>query len=155
MLAARGKYRYMADCDLSTPVREIANFMRAIDDWQDVVIGSREMQREAVKATFKRRVIGRAFHLLTGALVPGVRDTQCGFKMFTGAAAETIFSRAKINGMAFDVEALYLARRLGYRVKEMPVPWEHDPDSRVNLVTDSLQMLKDVLTIPLMQTLPA
>lgn len=154
MLAARGKMVYMADVDLSTPVKEIANFIKAHEGGFDIVIGSREQDRSKVKATVKRRVIGRAFHLLTSLLVPGIQDTQCGFKLFSAQAAKDIFAKSTVNGMAFDVEALYLARRMGYTVCEMPVIWEDNPDSRVNLFTDSLEMLVDVLKIPLSHAHP-
>jgi dolichyl-phosphate beta-glucosyltransferase len=155
MLTARGKMVYMADVDLSTPAKEIYRFMVVHEQFGfDVVVGSREIDRSKVKATFKRRVIGRCFHLLTALLVPGIQDTQCGFKLFSAAAAKDIFSNATVNGLAFDVEALYLARRMGYTIYELPVTWEDNPDSRVNLFTDSLEMLTDVLKIPLSHARP-
>jgi dolichyl-phosphate beta-glucosyltransferase len=152
MLAARGRLVYMCDVDLSTPVKEIARFSELMSYGFDVVIGSREVRRELVQATVKRRLIGRAFHLLTAVLVPGVQDTQCGFKMFTRQAARAIFAECKIDGLAFDVEALHLAQRMGYTIYEMPVQWEHDADSRVRLVGDSAQMLKDVGRIPFLHS---
>jgi len=143
MLAAHGKYRYMADVDLSTPPYEIYNFINAMETY-DLVIGSRELDRKLVKTSLRRRMVGRCFHLLASKLVPGIRDTQCGFKMFTAEAAEKIFSRAQVNGMAFDVEVLLIARQLGLRMKEIPVPWENDPDSRVS-ISDPAQMFYDLL----------
>jgi hypothetical protein len=95
-----------------------------------------------------RHVTGRVFHSLVHNLVPGVRDTQCGFKFFRDTAAIDLFSQQKIDGMAFDVELLYLARLRGYTAKEFPVAWTHDADSRVKLVSTSLQMFLDVLDIP-------
>jgi dolichyl-phosphate beta-glucosyltransferase len=151
MLAAQGRYRYMCDADLSTPAKEIHRFIEKARIY-DVVIGSRELDRTFVKTTPLRRFIGRAFHKLVGSLVPGVLDTQCGFKMFRDYAAKTIFDNAAVNGMAFDVEALSLARRDGYSVYEMPVAWEHDPSSRVRLVGDSLEMLRDVLRLSVRAT---
>lgn len=147
MLAARGMYRLMMDVDLSTPLDEITPALR-LALTHDVVIGSREAEPHKVKTTIQRYVIGRAFHALVQDLAPGIRDTQCGFKLFHHEAASRIFSLAQINGMAFDVEALFLARLLGYDVHEMPVTWTHDADSRVRLVGDSLGMLWDVLNIP-------
>jgi len=152
MLAATGTYRYMCDADLSTPLSEITRFVETIRTGQDVVIGSRELDPSTTHTTLKRRLIGRAFHTVVGGLVGDVSDTQCGFKLFKAQAAETIFTQAKVTGMAFDVEALYLARNLGYKVKEIPVQWQHDPDSRVRLVGDSLQMLGDVISIPFLHT---
>lgn len=146
MLAALGRYRYMCDVDLSTPASELYRFLEfaRIDD---VVIGSREQLGSQVSTTEKRRMIGRLFHSLVRGLVPGIKDTQCGFKMFRDYAAIKIFENATVNGMAFDVEALYLARLFGFRVYEIPVSWTHNADSRVNLFVDSLDMLWDVMRL--------
>jgi dolichyl-phosphate beta-glucosyltransferase len=102
--------------------------------------------------------MGRIFHTLVMDLVPGVADTQCGFKLFSDTAAEVIFSRLQTKGMAFDVEVLYLAKMHGFFFNEIPVRWTHNPDSRVRLFQDSLQMFLDVLQIPWMhmrEKLPA
>jgi len=144
MLAATGRYRYMCDVDLSTPAREIHRFLEFARVY-DVVIGSREIHPEQTQTTWKRRTIGRIFHRLVSPLVPGVVDTQCGFKMFRDYAADAIFTHTTIDGMAFDVEALYLALEFGYSLHEIPVPWVNDPRSRVRLVGDGLDMLRDVL----------
>jgi len=146
MLAALGRYRYMCDVDLSTPPKEIHRFIEKARAY-DVVIGSRELDRSTVKVTTFRRFIGRVFHRLVSSLVPGLTDTQCGFKMFRDYAAVQIFENATINGMAFDVEALYLADRNGYSIHEMPVTWAHDPNSRVRLLEDSFEMFVDVLSL--------
>ncbi len=149
MLFAQGRWRYMCDVDLSTPITELPNFF-ALTRHFDVIIGSRELTRDLVHTTLARRIIGRGFHLLVNDLVPGVLDTQCGFKLFRDIAAETIFGRLQLPGMAFDVEALYLARLLGYSIGELPVHWQHNPDSRVRLVWDALEMARDVISIPWM-----
>lgn len=150
MLFAKGRFRYMCDVDLSTPIETLPDFLVLAKSF-DVVIGSRELRRGLVKTTLARRVIGRVFHLLVNDLVPGVLDTQCGFKLFRDIAAETIFGRLQLPGMAFDVEALYLARLLGYRVAEMPVEWQHNSDSRVR-VWDAFEMARDVASIPWIHT---
>lgn len=147
MLFARGNYRFMCDVDLSTPIQFLRDFMKLRKQY-DVVVGSRELMRGMVHTTLTRRVVGRVFHALVSDLVPGVQDTQCGYKLFSALAAEAIFSRLQITGFAFDVEALYLARLLDFPVGEMPVAWEHNADSRVSLVRDSLSMARDVITIP-------
>lgn len=147
MLFAKGEYRLFMDCDLSTPLTEIIPAMRAIRN-ADIVIGSREIDRAKVKAALSRRLMGRIFHMLVSDLVDGIRDTQCGFKSFRDYAAQDCFRDQMLDGMAFDVELLYLALRKGYVVNEMPVAWTHDPDSRVRVVGDSLQMLRDVINIP-------
>lgn len=146
MLAARGRYRYMCDVDLSTPPKEIHRFVEKARVF-DVVIGSREIDTTTVKTNLKRRIIGRAFHLLVSGLLPGIRDTQCGFKMFRDEAAERIFNECQITGWAFDVEALTLASQHGYSIHEMPVTWTQDADSRVRIVEDSLVMFFDILKL--------
>lgn len=148
MAFAEGRYRYMCDVDLSTPIEALPDFMARIETPYDIVIGSREIVPRFVHTTLLRRVMGRAFHLLVNDLVPGVVDTQCGFKLFTDVAARAIFGRLQLPGMAFDVEALYLARMMGFMIGELPVQWEHNPDSRVRLVWDSLEMARDVAAIP-------
>lgn len=146
MLAASGRYRYMCDVDLSTPAHEIHRFLEYARRF-DIVIGSREVKPETTHTDFRRRLMGRIFHALVSDLVPGVRDTQCGFKMFRDYAARQIFENITIMGFAFDVEALYLARLFGFTMEEIAVPWTHNPDSRVNVVGDSLEMLYDVSQI--------
>lgn len=146
MLAASGRYRFMCDVDLSTPAREIHRFLE-FARLNDVVIGSREVHPEGTKTSWKRRMIGRAFHRVVRSLVPGVQDTQCGFKMFRDYAAIKIFEQVTISGMAFDVQALHLALDAGFSVAEIAVPWVNDPRSQVRLVEDSLQMLWDVVKL--------
>lgn len=147
MLRARGRYRLFMDVDLSTPLTEIPRALEKIQD-SHIVIGSRELVRAHVRTPLHRRLIGRAFHSLVSNLVPGIQDTQCGFKLFRDWSAMKLFEMAHIDGMAFDVEILYLARLCEYRVYEMSVHWTHDPDSRVHLVGDSLSMLWDVMDMP-------
>lgn len=144
MLMASGRYRYMCDVDLSTPTKEIHRFIEKARVY-DVVIGSREIDQSLVTTTKKRRFIGRVFHHVVRDLVPSVQDTQCGFKMFRDYAAMQIFQNCTINGMAFDVEALHVARLRGFSYCELPVRWHHDPNSRVRLVDDSLNMFLDVI----------
>lgn len=147
MLTATGDYRYMCDVDLSTPPFEIERFL-VVARGADVVIGSRELDPAHVLTTAKRRMMGRAFHAFANVLVPGIEDTQCGFKMFTAKAARDIFERMRTTGMAFDVEALWLARQLGYSIAEIPVTWRQDEQSRVRMWRDSLEMLGDVINVP-------
>jgi dolichyl-phosphate beta-glucosyltransferase len=146
MMLANGKYRYMCDADLSTPLTSLHHFLDSIP-YNDLVIGNREDLSSKIQTTHQRRWIGRIFNLLTGYLVPGMQDTQCGFKLFTGEAADRIFAECRINGMAFDVEALYLARKMGMRIAQIPVTWTHNPDSRVRLVRDSARMAVDLARI--------
>lgn len=148
MLAARGEWCYMADVDFSTPVECIDSFLQAaLAQKADLVIGSRELEQGLVSQSITRRMIGRLFHLLASTVAPGFLDTQCGFKLFEAQAAREIFSQVQTMGMAFDVEVLQLAQNKGYEIVEMPVPWEIDHDSRVNLFGDGLQMLIDVVNM--------
>lgn len=151
MLAASGIWRLMMDVDLSTSLDAIPEALQFANlNGHDIVIGSRTLDQERVIQAPHRRLIGLAFHQLVTELAPGLSDTQCGFKLFWDQAAEDLFRRQKVTGMAFDVELLYLARLRGWSVAEIPVTWRHDPDSRVRLVGDSLSMFWDVLQIPMM-----
>ncbi len=149
MLEARGEYRFICDADLSMPIEQVNRFLPPALTRPDVVIGSREAAG-AIRyhEPIYRHLIGRIFNtLVRWAALPGLQDTQCGFKCFHQAAAEEVFCRQTFSGMSFDVEALFIARRLGYHIQEVPIDWYFDPDSRVRLVQDSLRMFVDLLTI--------
>jgi dolichyl-phosphate beta-glucosyltransferase len=147
---AQGSFVLFADADGATPLSELERLEAAIHAGADVAIGSRALFSESVriKAKLYRRVIGRIFHCMVEMLtVPGVKDTQCGFKLFRGPVAHDLFSRMRIRGFSFDVEVLMMALRRGYRIAEVPVNWTHQPGSKVNLVTDSARMLRDLFVI--------
>ena len=138
MLEAVGTWRFMADADLSMPPENIARFFGALkraDPAPHVLIGSREAPGAArVGEPWRRHVVGRAFNLLVQMVVlPGIQDTQCGFKLFSAEAVTALFPRTTIDGFAFDVEVLTLARRAGYGVREIGIEWHCRPDSRVSL----------------------
>jgi dolichyl-phosphate beta-glucosyltransferase len=127
----------MTDADLSTPIEELERLGARMDEGYDVVIGSRALPgaRIEVRQPWFRENSGRLFNLFVRALaVPGVTDTQCGFKLFSAAAARDVFSAARLDGFSFDVEALFLARRKGYRIAEVPILWRNDAATRVSLV---------------------
>ena len=133
-LAAEGKLVLVSDADFSTPIGEWEKLaaVRA-----PVAIGSRAVDESLVKERqpVYRVAMGKLFNALVRLLaVPGIRDTQCGFKLFTREAARAVFSRATVDRFAWDVEALLLARRLGYAIAEVPVLWFDSPDSRVTLL---------------------
>jgi len=137
MLAARGARRLMTDADLSTPIEELDRLGARMDEGHDVVVGSRALpgSRIEVRQPWYRENSGRLFNVFVRALaVPGVMDTQCGFKLFSAAAARDVFSAARLDGFSFDVEALFLARKNGYRIAEVPVVWRNDAASRVSLL---------------------
>lgn len=151
MLEARGRYRFLCDADLSMPAEQIARFLPPQLTDFDVAIATREAPgAEVVGEPAHRRAIGHAFNALVRALLlPGLRDTQCGFKCFRAAAAEELFARQRVAGMAFDSEVLYIARRRRYRLREVPIRWVFDPDSRVRMLRDSLEMARDLLSVRL------
>lgn len=149
MLRARGDYRFMADVDLSMPIEELRKFLPpALDDPQ-VAIASREQPgSKRIGEPFYRHIIGRVFNLLVRILIlPGIQDTQCGFKCFSAEAAEAVFSAQTMDGWSFDVEALAIARNLGYHITEVPITWHYKPGSRLNIVKDSWRMFRELLQI--------
>lgn len=151
VLRATGEYVLFTDADNSTPIEEIEKFLDAIEE-VDVVIGSRYMTDSNVekKQPWHRIVLSRLANLvITVFLIDGIKDTQCGFKMMTYAAAKDIFSRMYIDGFGFDMELLALAEVLDYRVREVPVSWYDSPNSRVRPVRAALRTLGDLAAIKL------
>jgi glycosyltransferase involved in cell wall biosynthesis len=149
MLAAAGEYRFVADADLSMPLAEVRKFLPPELRDCDVAIGSREAPG-AVRYNEPphRHAMGRVFNLLVKLLaVRGLEDTQCGFKCFRREAAEDLFRRQTLADWSFDVEILFLARRLGYRVVEVPIHWTYRERSRVRPLRDSWRMLLGVLRV--------
>jgi len=152
MLRARGDIVLFMDADLSTPLEEIHAFLAHLQQQPDtdVLIGSRALAQSRVDKPqgALRRSMGRIFNTLVQALsVPGITDTQCGFKAFRREAARAIFSRQTLDGFAFDVEVLMLARALDLRVDSLPVRWLNSPDSSVHIVRDSWRMFRDLLRV--------
>ncbi|HXF68224.1 MAG TPA: dolichyl-phosphate beta-glucosyltransferase [Thermoflexus sp.] len=149
MLAAHGRYRYICDADLSTPIEEVVKFLPPQLEGFDVAIGSREVAgARRIGEPLYRHVIGRLFNAIVRALaVPGFQDTQCGFKMFRAEVAEDLFRVQRLDGMSFDVEVLFIARMRRYRIVEVPVTWYFNPESRVRLFRDSVNMFRELLMI--------
>jgi glycosyltransferase involved in cell wall biosynthesis len=149
MLEAWGEYRLFCDADLSVPVSEINRFLPPLLTDFDVAIASREMPGSVrIAEPAWRHLVGRAFNALIRLMVlPGFQDTQCGFKCFRAGPAQEIFLRQRLSGMAFDAEVIYIALRRGCRIKEVPTPWRFNPDSRVRLVRDSIEMGCDLARI--------
>lgn len=147
--AARGQIVLFGDADLSWSVEELSRFPRLVTPEQPVVIGSREGHgAQRLGEPIYRHLMGRVFNRMVQRLaVPGVEDSQCGFKAFTAEAAQAIFSRQRIDGFGFDVEVLFLARRLGYPIRVVPLRWEHKENSSVAPIRDTLSMMSDVLRV--------
>jgi dolichyl-phosphate beta-glucosyltransferase len=149
MLNARGEYRFLCDADLSMPIEEVNKFLppELIDF--DIAIGSREAPG-AIRYDEPgyRHWGGRSINLLVRLLaLPGLWDTQCGFKCFRADIAEDIFQCQTFDGISFDPEVLFIARLRGYKIVELPISWYYSDESRINLFHDTLAMIKDLLTI--------
>jgi dolichyl-phosphate beta-glucosyltransferase len=149
MLAARGQYRFICDADLSMPIEQVLRFLPPQLDDPAVAIASREAKGAVrYKEPEYRHFIGRVFNTIVRMMaLPGLQDTQCGFKLFRADVAEKVFSLQTLNGMGFDVEVLFIALRLGYPIQEVAIDWYFNADSRVRLVQDSLRMFLDLITI--------
>lgn len=155
MALARGGIAGYADADNKVPIEEFDKLRPWLSQGYDVAIGSRTMPESRIerRQPLYRQLGGKAFGLFMHAVVglPGITDTQCGFKFFTRAAAREIFSRQQIDGYMFDVEILVLARRLGYRIQQVPIRWRDDGDSRLALVSGNLRNAIDIFRIRIAQ----
>lgn len=149
MLEARGQVALFTDADLSAPIEEADKLLAALAEY-DVAIGSRALDRSLIEVhqSRLRELAGICFNLVVRILtgLPFV-DTQCGFKAFRRERARIVFEQQRAEGFGFDPEVLFLARRHGLRVVEIPVRWAHDPLTKVNVVRDSLRMLVELFAI--------
>jgi dolichyl-phosphate beta-glucosyltransferase len=137
MVAARGALVLFSDADLSTPIEEVEKLERAVTAGAKVAFGSRALERALVDKPqgWVRDHIGRAFNAVVQMFaLRGIRDTQCGFKLFSADVVSPIFSRQRVLGFGFDVEILAIARHLGYRITEVPVRWINDVDSKLTVL---------------------
>jgi glycosyltransferase involved in cell wall biosynthesis len=149
MLQATGEYRFMCDADLSMPIAEVNRFIPpALDDF-DIAIASREAPGSVrYNEPGYRHWGGRGINLLIRLFaLPGLRDTQCGFKCFRAEVAEDIFQFQTFSGISFDPEVLYIARLRGYKTIELPIPWYYSDESRIHLFKDTFALIQDLLTI--------
>jgi len=149
MTSASGRAVLMTDADLSTPIEQLDNLLPYLQDGAPIVIGSRKMAGAVieVRQPFVREAMGRVFTALTRWLVVRVSDVTCGFKLFTAEAAIAVFGRASLDDWSFDAEALYIARRLGYRIVEVPVAWADAPGTKVHRILDALRALEGIARI--------
>jgi len=149
LLAARAPFRFICDADLSMPVSELPRFLPPQLEDFDVAIGSREgFGARRIGEPFVRHLAGRLFNFAVQRLsVSGIEDTQCGFKMFTAAAVETIFPLVQVDGWAFDIEVLCIARARGLRIVEVPVEWHYRRASQVSLLRDGVGMFRELIRI--------
>ena len=150
IMASKGDYVLFSDADLSTPIEEVEKLSSALNEKCDIVIGSRSIKGAQIKVhqPFYREYMGKFFNRLVRIFAfKGIIDTQCGFKLFKGALARDIAAQMRVDGFAFDVEMLYLARRSGCRIEEVPIIWVNSPQSKVDPLRDSLKMLLDIISI--------
>ncbi|MDR3574257.1 MAG: glycosyltransferase family 2 protein [Anaerolineaceae bacterium] len=149
MFEARGEYRIFCDADLSMPIEKVNAFIPPSLPDMDIAIASREATGAIrYNEPIYRHLIGRVFNAMVKYIaLPNLQDTQCGFKCFRAAVAEDVFRYQTLVGMSFDAEVLFIARRKGYRIVEIPIPWYFNPDSRVRLFNDSMKMAFDLLAI--------
>jgi len=153
MLEAQGRWRLFSDADLSAPIEELDKLLAAAREHEaEVVIGSRALDRSLIElhqSRFRENA-GRVFNLLLRASIRlPFWDTQCGFKLFAGHAAEEIFARQQIERFGFDAEVLFIARKLGFKAVEVPVRWSHAEGTKVSMARDSLNMFLDLARIRL------
>lgn len=151
ILRAQGERILFSDADLATPIEEVEKLLAKLDEGYDIAIGSRDVAgSELIKRqSWLREFGGKAFNKMVQIMaVPGIHDTQCGFKLFTRAAAQSIFRQTRVDHFAFDVEVLYLAMRVfSYKIAEVPVRWQHVEGSKVVFLRDAYRMSKTVLKI--------
>lgn len=143
---AQGQYLVISDTDLSVPIDELVKFLPPVLDGYDVAIASREAKgARRIGEPYYRHLMGRVYNLLVRLVaVPGIQDTQCGFKAFRREVARQVFGRQTIEGWGFDVEVLFIAQRLGYRIVEVPVTWYYGRESKIRPLQDTLGMVRDL-----------
>lgn len=157
VLHSTGQQILFSDADLATPIEEFAKLRDALAAGNDVAIGSRDIAGANLvrHQSAIREAGGKLFNRLVQLLaVPGIHDTQCGFKLFTAVAGQRIFGLGVVENFSFDVEALFLARKLGYRIAEVPITWRHQEGSKVRFVRDALRMLRTLLQIRMRKYTP-
>jgi len=150
MLESSGQFLLFSDADLSTPIEEVERLLEHLHCGYDVAVASRGLPDAdlRVRQPWWRQFMGKSFNrLVQGLVLPGICDSQCGFKCFSRDVAQEIFSRQRIDRFGFDVEVLCIARNLGYRIAEVPVIWINDPLSNVHPIRDSFWMLVDLLRV--------
>jgi len=156
VLAARGKYILYSDADLSTPIEEVESLLSWLNQGYHIAIGSRGLPQSDIRVSqpWYRKTMGKIFNLFVRTItLPEFKDTQCGFKCFERSIAQEVFKRQKVNRFGFDVEVLYIAKKMGERIKEVPIQWYDSRETKVKAFTDSVRMLLDLFKIRLFDSL--
>ncbi len=150
VVAAGGDPIVFLDADLTIPLEVVDDFLRAIADGADIAIASRYVRGSVVERPWWRKLMGDVFRLFVRAIVPtGLADTQCGGKAYTAEAAKGLFAVQRLDGFAFDAEVLFLARRAGYRVIEIPFALRQASESSIDFLSQSPKMFRDLVQIRL------
>jgi len=152
VLNSQGQNILIMDADGSTPLSEYLKLKSKLDEGYKIAIGSRALfdENSKVNTVWYRKLLGRVFNALVNIiLVPGIEDTQCGFKLFSGDIAKNVFEKQTIRGFAFDCEILHYCQRLGLDIAEVPINWTNVEGSKVNLAIHPLNMLKDIILVRL------
>jgi dolichyl-phosphate beta-glucosyltransferase len=150
VLQANGEFILFSDADLSTPFEELEKLIPWIDKDYDIVIGSRGLKDSDIQIhqSWLRETSGKIYNVLVQfLLIRGIKDTQCGFKLFKRDVALDVFNRQRIEGFSFDVEILFLAKRLGYKIKEVPIVWKNSRPSKVRMPVVPFKMLWELIKI--------
>ncbi len=151
MLEASGRWILMMDADQSSPMGELEKLLPSVRDGKsDIAIGSRALKESQIMVhqPLYREPLGFLYNDLIQLLVlRGIKDTQCGFKLFRREVARDVFSRQRLSGFAFDVEVLFIARKLGYQIAEIPIRWRNDPNTKINILRHGSNMIADLLRI--------
>lgn len=150
LLAAGGKIALFMDADGSTPASEIEKNLKFLSEGFDIVIGSRVLhsQTSTVKALLYRKSMGWVFNFLVSTfLIKGIKDTQCGFKIFRREIIRPLWANIRLDGFGFDLEVLFLAQQMNYKIKEVAVNWKHVENSKVDLIRDSWRMIINIFQI--------
>jgi glycosyltransferase involved in cell wall biosynthesis len=150
MMHAQGEIFLFSDADLSSPIEEVEKLLAALKNGADIAIGSRWLRSDlqTQRQPLHRQLFGRVFNLLLRIILGlNFKDTQCGFKVFTRSAAKTIFPLQNIERWGFDPELLYLARKFGFKVVEVPVAWAHSEGTRISPLRDGTKMFLEMLKI--------
>ena len=153
MTEVEADWLLFSDADLAAPIEEVEKLITAVEQGTQIAIGSRPLQESnlEIRQPWYREMAGRAFNLMVQTLaVRGIKDTQCGFKLFRQDVSQDVFSRCKLDGYGFDFESLMIARDLGYKIAEVPIRWSHQEGSKVNMLRDGVRMLFELLKLRFM-----
>ncbi|MBU0952258.1 MAG: glycosyltransferase family 2 protein [Elusimicrobia bacterium] len=153
VMAAKGEYIFFVDAGYCVPFIEIEKGLNLLKEGNDIALGSRLLKESniVIKQPFYRTIAGRTFSFLVKSFIglKGIKDTQCGFKLFTGKCAKAVFAKQKIDGFTFDAEVLLISRRAGYKIAEFPIQWACDLDSKIKPMSHTLKILAEIIRIRL------